>query len=96
MVTSFGPFFAADWIVYSFVIGGLMLDLLVVPLLLWRRTRLFALVAAIGFNLINAVIFDIGIFPWLMLGTLLIFFPPDLARRFARAFMSPGEEFQQR
>jgi vitamin K-dependent gamma-carboxylase len=39
------------------------------------------------------VIFDIGIFPWLMLGALLIFFPPDLLRRFARAFMSPGEEF---
>jgi vitamin K-dependent gamma-carboxylase len=39
------------------------------------------------------VIFNIGIFPWLMLGSLLIFFPPDLLRRFARAFMSPGEEF---
>jgi vitamin K-dependent gamma-carboxylase len=85
-----GRFFAADWVVYSFVIGGLMLDLLVVPLLLWRRTRLFAFAAAIAFNLINAVIFDIGIFPWLMLGALLIFFPPDLVRRFARAFMSPG------
>ena len=86
-----GHFFAADWVVYSFVIGGLMLDLLVVPLILWRRTRLVAFVAAIAFNLINAVIFDIGIFPWLMLGALLIFFPPDLVRRFARAFMSPGE-----
>ena len=86
-----GPIFGADWVVYSFVIGGLLLDLLVVPLLLWRRTRLFAFVAAVVFNLINAVIFDIGIFPWLMLGALLIFFPPDLLRRFARAFMSPGE-----
>ncbi len=28
-----------------------------------------------------------------MLGALLIYFPPDLLRRFARAFMSPGEEF---
>ena len=88
-----GHIFAADWVIYSFVIGGLMLDLLVVPLLLWRRTRIFAFVAAIAFNLINAVIFDIGIFPWLMLGALLIYFPPDLMRRFARAFMSPGEEF---
>jgi hypothetical protein len=88
-----GTFFAADWIVYGFVIGGLMLDLLVVPLLLWRRTRLFAFAAAIVFNLINSVIFDIGIFPWLMLGALLIYFPPDLVRRFARAFMSPGEAF---
>src|ERR1041384_4800053 len=88
-----GLLFASGFVVYSFVIGGLLLDLLVVPLLLWRRTRPFAFAAAILFNLINAVIFEIGIFPWLMLGALLIFFPPDLLRRFARAFMSPGEAF---
>jgi hypothetical protein len=88
-----GPVFTSDWIVYSFVIGGLLLDLLVVPLLLWRRTRILALVAAVLFNLTNSVIFDIGIFPWLMLGTLLIYFPPGLMRRFAHAFMSPGEQF---
>jgi vitamin K-dependent gamma-carboxylase-like protein len=88
-----GHLFASNWVVYSFVIGGLLIDLLVVPLLLWRRTRPFAFAAAVAFNLINAVIFEIGIFPWLMLGALLIFFPPDLLRRFARAFMSPGEEF---
>jgi hypothetical protein len=89
----FGHLFASNFVVYSFVIGGLLLDLLVVPLLLWRRTRPFAFAAAILFNLINAVIFEIGIFPWMMLGALLIYFPPDLVRRFARAFMSPGEEF---
>lgn len=93
-IAGLGHLFAAEWVVYSFVIGGLLLDLLVVPLLLWRRTRPFAFAAAILFNLINAVIFEIGIFPWLMLGALLIFFPPDLVRRFARAFMSPGEEFE--
>ena len=87
----FGHIFSAEWVVYGFVIGGLMLDLFVVPLLLWRRTRPFAFAAAVLFNLINSVIFDIGIFPWLMLGALLIYFPPDLVRRFARAFMSPGE-----
>lgn len=91
-IPAFGHVFASGWVVYSFVIGGLLLDLLVVPLLLWRRTRLFAFAGAVVFNLINAVIFEIGIFPWLMLGALLIFFPPDLVRRFARAFMSPGEE----
>jgi len=91
-LTAVGHVFGSDWVVYGFVIGGLMLDLLVVPLLLWRRTRLFILPAAIAFNVINAFIFDIGIFPWFMLGTLLLFFPPDLMRRFARAFMSPGEE----
>ena len=84
--------FASNWVVYSFVFGGLLLDLLVVPLLLWRRTRLVAFIAAVVFNLINAVIFEIGIFPWLMLGSLLIFFSPDLLRRFARSFISRGEE----
>jgi hypothetical protein len=69
-----GHVFKADWVVYSFVSGGLLLDLLVAPLLLWRRTRPFAFAAAVLFNLINAVIFEIGIFPWLMLGALLIFF----------------------
>jgi hypothetical protein len=88
-----GHIFAHDWVVYSFVIGGLLLDLFVVPLLLWRRTRIFAFAAAVVFNLINSVLFEIGIFPWLMLGALFVFFPPDLLRRFARAFMSPGEEF---
>ncbi|HET9788503.1 MAG TPA: HTTM domain-containing protein, partial [Pyrinomonadaceae bacterium] len=92
-VPEVGAIFKAEWVVYSFVIGGLMLDLLVVPLLLWRRTRLFAFAAAVLFNLINSVIFEIGIFPWLMLGALLIYFPPELLRRYARAFMSPGEEF---
>jgi len=92
-IPAFGHIFASGWVVYSFVIGGLLLDLLVVPLLLWRRTRPFAFAGAVLFNLINAVIFEIGIFPWLMLGALLIYFPPDLLRRFARAFMSPGEEF---
>jgi hypothetical protein len=92
-VRAFAPIFGSEWVVYSFVIGGLLLDLLVVPLLLWRRTRLFAFVAAVVFNLMNAVIFEIGIFPWLMLGALLIFFPPDLVRRFARAFVSTGESF---
>jgi len=91
-IPAFGHIFAADWVVFSFVIGGLLLDLLVVPLLLWRRTRLVAFVAAVSFNLINSLLFDIGIFPWLMLGALLIYFPPDVPRRLARAFMSSGEE----
>lgn len=92
-VSGGSPIFTSDWIVYGFVFGGLLLDLFVIPLLLWRRTRLFAFGAAVLFNLINATIFDIGIFPWLMLGALLIFFPPEMFRRFARRFMSPGEEF---
>ena len=89
----FGPLFGKEWVVYSFVIGGLALDLFVVPLLLWRRTRPYAFVGAVVFNLINSVIFQIGIFPWFMLGATLLFFPPDTVRRIVRwiirAFKTP-------
>ena len=88
-----GPIFQNERVVYSFVYGGVLLDLLVVPLMLWRRTRLIAFAAAVVFNLINAAIFNIGIFPWFMLGATLIFFPPDLMRRFARAFLTPAPHY---
>jgi vitamin K-dependent gamma-carboxylase len=83
----FGPLFQKEWVVYNFVFGGLLLDLFVVPLLLWRRTRPYAFLAAILFNLLNAIMFQIGIFPWFMLGATLIFFPPDLMRRIFRGIV---------
>jgi vitamin K-dependent gamma-carboxylase len=86
----FGPILQKEWVVFGFVYGGLLLDLLVVPLLLWKKTRPFAFVAAIGFNLLNSILFSIGIFPWFMLGASLVFFSPDLFRRFVRAIKSPG------
>jgi vitamin K-dependent gamma-carboxylase len=75
------PLFRAAWAPYAFSYGGLLLDLLVVPALLWRRTRAAAVVAIAAFHLTNAAIFDIGIFPWLMLGATAVFFEPDWARR---------------
>ncbi len=84
-----GPLFTEEWMVYSFVSGGLLLDLLIAPLLLWRRTRAFAFAAAVLFHLFNAQLFQIGIFPWFMLAATVIFFPPDLTRRlFAAPFRS--------
>lgn len=60
--------------------AGLLIDLLVVPLLLWRWTRWPAYLIAMTFHLMNSSLFDIGIFPWLMMGATLIFFPQDWPR----------------
>lgn len=76
-----GSFFTYEPVVWGFVYGGLLLDLLIVPLLLWPRTRVFAFVLAASFHLMNARLFTIGIFPWFMLGASLLFFPPDWPRR---------------
>lgn len=59
--------------------GGLLFDLFIVPLLLWRRTRWFGFLLFVFFNGMNTLLFydvgEIGIFPLLMLSALILFFP---------------------
>ena len=76
-----GPLFVHEPVVWGFTYGGLLLDLLLVPALLWRRTRPFAFLAAVSFHLLNARLFQIGIFPWFMLAATTLFFDPDWPRR---------------
>jgi vitamin K-dependent gamma-carboxylase len=76
-----GPYFGEEWMVYTFAYGGLLLDLFIVPLLLWRPTRPFAFAAGLAFHGTNAVLFRIGIFPWMMMAATTIFFDPDWPRR---------------
>ncbi len=64
------------WVAYLFAYGGLLFDLLIVPVLWWKRTRAVGLLLAIGFHLTNHVLFNIGIFPWFMLAATLILWPP--------------------
>lgn len=61
--------------------SGLALDLLIVPFLLWKRTRMWAFTAAICFHLMNDFLFTIGIFPWMMIAATTIFLDPDWPRR---------------
>lgn len=79
-----GPYFTEPWAPYLFSYGGLLLDLLIVPFLLWRRTRMAAFAVGVVFHLTNARLFDIGIFPWFMIGATLLFFDPNQFRPFRR------------
>lgn len=90
-----GSLFTYDWIILLFTYGGLLLDLLVVPLLLWRRTRPFAFAMAVAFHLMNARLFSIGIFPWFMIAGTLLFFPPDWPRRLLALLQQPKSSKQQ-
>lgn len=69
------------WMASAFSWGGLVFDLAIVPALLWRRTRPWAFALAVAFHLTNVLIFDIGVFPWLMIWATLLFYPPDWPRR---------------
>jgi hypothetical protein len=79
-----GRWFTDEWMVYAMNYGGLLLDLLVVPALLWRRTRPFAFAAAVVFHVTNARLFQIGIFPWFMIAATTIFLDPGWPRRLFR------------
>jgi hypothetical protein len=76
-----GELLGEKWMQGLVVWGGIGFDLLVVPLLLWRRTRLFAFATSLLFHLFNSAVFGIGIFPYLMIGMSVFFFPSETIRR---------------
>ena len=86
-----GQFFDQEWAVYTFCFGGLLLDLLAPFLLLERRARPFMMTAVVIFHFMNVRLFNIGIFPWLMIPASLLFFPPDWPRQFFRALTGKGK-----
>jgi hypothetical protein len=71
----------ASWGPYVVSWGGAIFDLLIVPALLWRKTRIPALLLAVTFHLTNSQLFTIGVFPWLMIAATLLFLEPDWPRR---------------
>ncbi|KAA3440399.1 HTTM domain-containing protein [Rufibacter hautae] len=98
-----GGLLQETWFQKLVVYGGIFFDLLIVPLLLWRRTRFLAFCMAIFFHGFNSAIFHIGIFPYLALALCLFFFPPEtIRRRFLRkkpaftASESPVQEISTR
>ena len=84
-----GPLLGQTGTGFWMSIGGLVFDLLIVPLLLWSRTRRWAFVGVVIFHCCNAVLFKIGVFPLLMVSLTTIFFAPDWCARAGRR-LSPG------
>lgn len=81
-----GQFFTEQWMILLMSYAGLLLDLLVVPALLYKRTRLAAYLIITLFHLMNAEMFSIGIFPWFMMLATTVYFEPDWPRKvFTRA-----------
>lgn len=76
-----GPWLALPGMGLLFSYGGLLLDLAIVPLLLYKPTRLAAYVACVLFHLTNASLFDIHVFPWMMIAATTVFFEPDWPKR---------------
>ena len=89
MGRNLGPSFHNEASVYTLSYGGLLFDLLVVPLLICKKTRWFALFAAVFFHLSNARLFNIGVFPFLSIAMTLLFLSPAWHRKVLRLRDTP-------
>lgn len=72
-----GQFFGEKWAGYFFAYSGLLLDLFIVPVLLWRRTFWIGFIGITAFHVWNHFLWSIGIFPWFMIFATLTFMPPE-------------------
>lgn len=77
-----GPVLAHPWTAYAMSWFGAVFDLFVVPALCWRRTRAIAALAAVVFHLAIWLLFPVGVFSFVMLSALTLFFDPSWPRRF--------------
>lgn len=76
-----GDFLKQSWTHYAFSWAGMLYDLLIPFLLLYRPTRAMAFGLVVVFHLLTRVLFPIGMFPYIMIVSALIFFDADLHRR---------------
>lgn len=72
-----GPLFAQPWCALLMSWAGFLYDASIVGLLLWHRTRLLAYGVVVAFHVVTAMLFDIGLFPPLMIVSTTLFFAPD-------------------
>ena len=63
-----------EWVHYAMSWGGMLYDLSIPFLLFYRKTRLFGFAMVVFFHVFTAVLFPIGMFPYIMIVSALIFF----------------------
>ena len=72
-----GPLFEAPATAYAFSWLGCLYDLTIAGWLLWSRSRRWAYLAVVAFHGLTWLLFNIGLFPLIMIGSTLVFFSPE-------------------
>ncbi|MEM8583654.1 MAG: HTTM domain-containing protein [Bacteroidota bacterium] len=66
---------------YLFSWAGMLFDTFIIGGLLFKKTRLLAYSAVVVFHAMTGILFQIGIFPLVMIGVVTIFFSPEWHER---------------
>ena len=69
-----------EYAIWTLVYGGVLFNLFIIPILLYRKTNTMGLILVCIFHLANEVLFNIAAFPWLMLAATVLFFYPQPTR----------------
>ena len=72
-----GAILKYKWAAYLFSWGGAIYDLSIAYLLMWKRTRLMAYFMVLIFHTLVGILFNIGMFPIIMISSTLIFFSAE-------------------
>jgi len=91
-----GPLLNYTWMAFLFSWVGCLYDLSIPFLLLKKVTRPYAYIAVVIFHVLTAVLFPIGMFPYIMIVTALIFFSAEfhekIIDRLRKIFRSTASE----
>lgn len=81
-----GNLFQQQWMLYTFSWSGAIYDLTIPFLLLYKPTRWFAFAMVVIFHVLTRVLFPIGMFPYIMIVSALIFFDASIHETIIRFF----------
>lgn len=84
-----GPILKLPVMPYLFSWFGMLYDTFIVFFLMRRPTRILAYLAVILFHTIVGILFQIGVFPLVMIGVTLIFFSDEWHARLLKKFETP-------
>ena len=76
-----GDLLQQSWIHYAFSWGGAFYDLAIPFLLLWKPSRSIAFIFVVIFHVLTRILFPIGMFPYIMIVSALIFFDATFHER---------------
>lgn len=89
-----GFFFEQSWVHYLMSWGGMIYDISIPFFLIQKKTRWPAFVLVIIFHFLTAVLFPIGMFPYIMIVSCLIFFSNELHEKIL-LFFKTDLDFKQ-
>jgi hypothetical protein len=81
-----GSYLTQSWVAFFMSWAGACFDLLIVPALLWARTRWLAFAFAVLFHVSIWILFPIGVFSWVMLTAATLLLPFDWPRSLMAKF----------